>query len=272
MTRKFLYEFQPGIEADKNCIADEHYLPTFFSVSICFLNSHTPSLLDAETFLFVCWIFFSDDWSYGDLELVSDLCWLVWTTVASKDSHGKWDITRVHEKRHGMFRKHNLLKVVMISFLLSSFLACQTEEMSTHVTSVGEVCSLADLSFVVFTSLFSFFIILDLWFWSMEMSCIGHVHGTGLDGLVICLRGSFILILSTHWSTSSLTTQAQLSEGRILEPKQAILEFIFVPDMLDLLDIVNFPKNKNWNDSWKLMFLDGPEELVYTKLEQKFFG
>ena len=62
------------------------------------------------------------------------------------------------------FETHNLLKVVVMSFLLSSFLACQTEEMSTHVTSVGEVyASLADLSFVVFTSL-SFFKLLDLWF------------------------------------------------------------------------------------------------------------
>ena len=56
------------------------------------------------------------------------------------------------------------------------------------------------------------------WFWSME-SCIGLVHGTGLHGLVICLQGSFILMLSTHWSTSSQTTQAQLSEIGFLSRK-----------------------------------------------------
>ena len=54
------------------------------------------------------------------------------------------------------FETHNLLKVVVMSFLLSSFLACQTEEMSTHVTSVGEVYSLADLSLLwpLYISLF----------------------------------------------------------------------------------------------------------------------
>ena len=29
---------QPGVESNKNCIADEHYLPTFFYVRICSLS------------------------------------------------------------------------------------------------------------------------------------------------------------------------------------------------------------------------------------------
>ena len=110
------------------------------------------TLLNAETF-FICWIFFSDDWSYGDLELVSDVCWLVWTKVVSKDLHSKWDITRFHEKCHGMVSNVMFFKTVIImSFLILLFsrfslvTLCQTEEMSIHGTSVGEVYSLADLS------------------------------------------------------------------------------------------------------------------------------
>jgi len=60
----------------------------------------------------------------------------------------------------------------------------------------------------------------------MEMSCIGLVHGTGLNGLVIYLQESSILILSTHWSTSSQTTQAQLSERGFLNQTHTFLDLI----------------------------------------------
>lgn len=32
----FFFLIQPGVESNKNCIADEHYLPTFFHVRIHF--------------------------------------------------------------------------------------------------------------------------------------------------------------------------------------------------------------------------------------------
>ena len=116
--RENLYEFQPGIEADKNCIADEHYLPTFFSVRIFFLTSlpHLFAIFQAflmlKRFLYLVdlLLLLSDAWSHGDLQLVSNVCWLVWTKVASKDVHSKWDIISVHEKCHGNVLKRNLFE------------------------------------------------------------------------------------------------------------------------------------------------------------------
>ena len=170
------------------------------------------TLLNAETF-FICWIFFSDDWSYGDLELVSDVCWLVWTKVVSKDLHSKWDITRFHEKCHGMVSNVMFFKTVIImSFLILLFfsvLPCDLvsdwrDEYTRHKCGRG-IFSSRSLSFVATLHLSLSLYFWTCGFWSMEMSCIGHVHGTGLHGLVICLQGSSILMLLTHCLTSSQT-------------------------------------------------------------------
>lgn len=80
---------QPGLEG-RNCIADEHYLPTFLHVRLCQLiifSSHNCTLNSAP-YLFwqkhiYSW-FVSVGWSWWNCQLVSNSCWLVREKVASE--------------------------------------------------------------------------------------------------------------------------------------------------------------------------------------------
>lgn len=130
----FLY-LQPGMDG-RNCYSDEHYLPTFFSVSASFVFLSRWSICISNSCLFwtiwnqmTCVFVFSDVWSSWHCKLVSDTCWLVWRKVASKIIHGSRYHCRALEKYYckvllskyfGMFIDLSLSLPlgIMVSFLI----------------------------------------------------------------------------------------------------------------------------------------------------------
>lgn len=92
------------------------------------------------------------------------------------------------------------------------FLAVRRHECTRNKRWEGTLPSKPLKMWIVFFSLFLWSFVLFL---SVEKSCIGLVHGTELDVLVIYSQGSFTLILPTNCSDSSQTTRAQLSESEI---------------------------------------------------------
>lgn len=116
----------------KNCIADEHYLPTFFHVRI-FLKIMTSTFwyfLSSPNEFF--WLVLSDDWSWWYCQPVSYTCWLVWTEVASKIIQAFRCLLWSSEEYYGIFMLDTSIETIfccimldnctsIIAFLLSSF-------------------------------------------------------------------------------------------------------------------------------------------------------